>query len=99
MNKAQQIRIATALAGVATPPNGAGTVRQADAKPRHDRIHSSDIAPYGKPPRGDLVTTDQLARKRAAASSIHTISGGGSGSRVSGPKGSLRDEIRSAMDR
>lgn len=96
MNKAQQVRVATALAGFATPPS----VRQADAKPRHDRIHSSDIAPHGKAPRGDLVTTRQLARKIAAGSSVHTSSGGGASAPPAGDtKGSLRDEIRGAMER
>jgi len=65
VNKAQQVRIATALAGFATPPRGSTMARQSDAKPRHDRIHSSDIAPHGKPPRVDLVTTSQLARRPA----------------------------------
>ena len=38
MNKAQQLRIATALQGVAVPPKGAAMVRQADQKPRVDRV-------------------------------------------------------------
>jgi hypothetical protein len=101
MHKAQQLRIATALAGQGAPPNGAGTVRQADAKPRHDRIHSDAIAPHGKPPREDLVTTRQLdraAKARKASSSV-TGSGGGDSASASGPKESLRAEIRSAMER
>lgn len=75
MNKAQQLRIASALAGLSAPPKGA---RQDDQKPR----------------------IDKLAGKRAAASSVHTSSGGGySAPPADGSKGSLRSDIKAAIDR
>lgn len=78
MNKAQQLRIASALAGLSAPPKGAAMVRQDDQKPR----------------------IDKLAGKRAAASSVHTSSGGGySAPPADGSKGSLRSDIKAAIDR
>lgn len=86
MNKAQQLRIATALAGAAVPPKGAEMVRQADQKPRADRV----------------TQADEKAAKRAAAArrascSVRTTSGGGASAPAPEAKGSLRAEIRSVM--
>src|SRR4051794_37788411 len=108
MDKAQQLRIATALQGVRPPPKGAAIVRQADQMPRHDRITSDQIAPHGKPERRDMVSTneqldDRIAKRagkaRAASVSVRSTSGGGASAPAPESKGSLRAEIRSAMER
>lgn len=89
MNKAQQLRIATALAGVAVPPKGAAMVRQADQEQRVDRVapQASDRA----------IKRAEAARK--ASCSVRTTSGGGQSAPASGSKGSVRDDIRAVMDR
>jgi hypothetical protein len=101
ISKAQQTRIASALAGLPVPPKGGAMVRQSDQKPRTDLVTTRQLARRpADAERTDLVTTRQLARKRAAASSVHTTSGGGySAPPADGSRGSLRSDIRAAFER
>ena len=86
ISKSQQLRIATALAGVDAPPKAAAMVS-------------------GQGQRVDRVTqADERAAKRAdkarrASVSVRTTSGGGAAAPASENRGSLRAEIRSAMER
>ena len=87
MNKAQ-LRIASALAGVDAPPKGAAMVRQSDQRQRVDRVT-----------RRDERAAARAERARAASCSVRTSSGGGASAPAPESRGSLRAEIRSAMDR
>jgi len=88
ISKAQQTRIASALAGVAVPPKGAAMVRQDDQKPRTDRVTQADER-----------AAKRADKARRASVSVRTTSGGGAAAPASENRGSLRAEIRSAMER
>jgi len=87
MNKAQ-LRIASALAGVAVPPKGAAIVRQSDQRQRVDRVTQADER-----------AAKRADKARRASVSVRTSSGGGASAPAPESRGSLRAEIRSAMER
>lgn len=88
INKAQQLRIATAMTGVPVPPKGAAMVRRDDQPQRVDRA-----------PHPDDRASKRAEKARRASVSVHTVSGGAGHSPAPAGKDSLRAEIRSAMER
>jgi hypothetical protein len=87
ISKSQQLRVATALAGVAVPPKGSALVRQSDQRQRVDRVTQADER-----------ATKRADKARRASVSVRS-GGGGESAPAPESKGSLRAEIRSAMER
>jgi hypothetical protein len=87
MNKTQ-LRIATALAGAPVPPKGAAMVRQSSQGQRVDRVSQADER-----------AAKRADKARRASVSVRTSSGGGASAPAPEGRGSLRAEIRSAMER